>query len=266
MIMLIVIGGAVMIMVRGYQNFTEIDITTLTLETPKKQSTLDSLRIVAVSDIHLGSVVRNEQLRSIVDNINALKPDIVLIAGDLVDNSIKIIRQQHMEKELRRIKAKYGCYAALGNHDYFDGADKTCKLMLKAGIVPLRDMGININNAFVVAGREDYSRKNRLPLSTILNRNVQCPVIVLDHQPVDVQEAVECGVSLQIMGHTHAGQVFPFNLVVQNMYGDFAYGYQEMGGTHFYTSSGAAGWGAPMRTFSRSEIVLINLKFSNRIK
>jgi predicted MPP superfamily phosphohydrolase len=196
-----------------------------------------------------------------VAQINALQPDIILIAGDIIDHSLGVVRTQHLEDVLPLLHARYGTYAVLGNHDYHSNPDAVCAFMREVGIIPLRDTAVLVDSGFIVAGRDDYSNKQRKPLSDFVDKTAEYPVIMIDHQPTRPQEAAECNVSLQIAGHTHKGQVFPVTLIINKMYGKYTYGYQRDGNTHFYTSSGIGGWGAPLRLGSHSEIVCVNLKF-----
>jgi predicted MPP superfamily phosphohydrolase len=247
----------------GHYNFSHPKIVTLNLATQQKQSSLDSLKIVAVSDIHLGDVVRKKQLQRYVALINAQQPDIIFIAGDLIDRNLNVVKQQRMDEDLRLLQAKYGCYAVLGNHDYHANTSEVLDFMRDAGITPLCDTNIAVDNNFIVAGRDDYSNKERKPLFAFIDSvsTLALPVILLDHQPVRLQEAVQNNVALQISGHTHNGQIFPFTYIVAKIY-KVAYGYEKMGDTHFYTTSGLGLWGAPLRLGTQSEVVCIHLKFA----
>ncbi|GHT83314.1 phosphohydrolase [Bacteroidia bacterium] len=245
----------------GHYNFSHSKVVTLNLETQQKQSSLNSLKIVAVSDIHLGDVVRKKQLQRYVALINAQQPDIIFIAGDLIDRNLNVVKQQRMDEELRSLQAKYGCYAVLGNHDYHANTAEVLDFMRDAGITPLCDTAIAVDNNFIVAGRDDYSNKERKPLSAFTDSVSALPMILIDHQPVRLQEAVQNNVALQISGHTHNGQIFPFMYIVAKLY-KVAYGYEKMDDTHFYTSSGLGLWGAPLRLGTQSEVVCINLKFA----
>ena len=245
----------------GYVNFGRTQVVRLELEVAKKEASLDSLKIVAVSDLHLGSVMRKARLQKWVDAINAQQPDVIVIVGDLIDHSLEMVQAQGLQATLGGLRAKYGAYAVLGNHDYFSNPEQVCEFMRGAGIVPLRDTAVAVGNAIVLAGRDDFSNKLRKPLSHFLENPSPLPVVALDHQPAAPQEAADCGAALHISGHTHGGQAFPITLAVRALYGKYAYGYARTDNMHHYTSCGAGSWGAPMRVGSRSEMACITLKF-----
>lgn len=240
----------------GYYRFSHPVVTKLALNIQKKS--FEELKIVAVSDVHLGYIINKQRLHQYVDKINALKPDIVLIAGDLFDRDIDVVRKQKMEEELNRISAKDGVYAVVGNHEYYASYyGNIDNYIASLSIHFLRDTAIIINNKFCIIGRDDYTNRKRKPLSELVkNIDKQMPIIVLDHQPNHLEEAAENGIDLQISGHTHDGQFFPVNKIVKHMY-ELSYGYKQKGNTHYYVSSGLGLWGPPFRIGTKSEIVEI---------
>ncbi|GHT12638.1 metallophosphatase [Bacteroidia bacterium] len=248
----------------GHHNFTHPQVVTLNLEVAPKKSLLDNLKIVAVSDIHLGEVVRKKQLQRYVNLINEQQPDIIFIVGDLIDRSLAVVQAQGMAQILQQLHAHYGCYAVLGNHDYHAQPDAVLDFMRDAGIIPLRDTAVVVDNNFIVAGRDDYSNRERKPLSAFVDSSLALPVVLLDHQPAQPAESVKQHIDLQISGHTHNGQIFPLMYVVKKIY-NIAYGYKKVGDTHFYVSSGLGLWGAPIRIGTQSEVVCVNLKFANAL-
>jgi uncharacterized protein len=166
-----------------------------------------------------------------------------------------------MHEILAKLKAKYGVYAILGNHDYYANAVKAGKYLEMSGINVLADQSVVIDDRFVLVGRKDYSQHNRMPLEKILNGiNKSLPVILLDHQPIHLAEAIHNKVDVQLSGHTHNGQIFPINLIVSKIF-ELAYGYRKIEDTHFYVSSGLGLWGAPIRLGTQSEIVNMKLHF-----
>ena len=219
------------------------------------------LRIVAISDLHLGYGIKKDELEGWIGLINAENPDIVLIAGDVVDNFAKPLFEDKVYKTLRRIKARYGVYMALGNHEYIGGEiDRNLNFLSQANIQVLRDSATLIDNTFYIIGRDDASRKYRNSLANITDRlDHTKPMIVLDHQPSGFEEAQKCGIDLLLSGHTHGGQVFPISLVVKAVF-KHSYGYHTANGTHFYITSGLGIWGGKFRIGSRSEYVVINLQ------
>ena len=222
---------------------------------------MNSLSIVAASDVHLGDLIRKGRLVKYVELINNQKPDIILLVGDLFDRNLHSVEEQHMDTVLQKLKAKYGVYAVVGNHEYFGNITRAVNYMIKSGIKVLRDDAITIDNKFIIIGRDDFTNKHRKPLKSIISdSDKSLPMILLDHQPLHLAEAVENNMDVQISGHTHNGQIYPISLIVAKMY-QLAYGYLKIGNTHFYVSSGLGLWGAPIRLGTQSEIVNIHLKF-----
>jgi uncharacterized protein len=249
------------IYVIGYLRFINPQVVPLHLDIDKNSDHPEKLSIVAASDIHLGAVIRRRRLEKYVELINSQNPDIILFAGDLFDHNLFPVEAQRMHEILAKLKAKYGVYAILGNHDYYANAVKAAKYLEKSGINVLADQSVVIDDRFVLVGRKDYSQHNRMPLEKILNGiNKSLPVILLDHQPINLTDAIHNKVDVQLSGHTHNGQIFPINLIVSKIF-ELAYGYRKIEDTHFYVSSGLGLWGAPIRLGTQSEIVNMKLHF-----
>jgi uncharacterized protein len=262
---LIYMGSVILLLmvlsVIGYIHFDNPQTVNLKLDIPKEERSIEKLSIVAVSDVHLGNVIRKKRLEKYVGLINKQNPDIILIVGDLFDRNLHTVKAQQMDEVLQKLKAKYGVYAVLGNHDYFSNVDSSISYMAQSGIKLLRDSAITIDNKFVLIGRDDFSNRHRKPISSLIsNIDKELPMILLDHQPVNLAEAVENHIDLQISGHTHNGQIYPFNLLVAKFH-ELTYGYLKTGNTHFYVSSGLGLWGAPIRLGTQSELVNIQLSF-----
>lgn len=244
----------------GYVRFSNPVLVNLNIEVNKGTPEQEPLNIVAVSDVHLGDMIRKKRLARYVEMINKQKPDLILIAGDLFDRNLHTIERQQMDTELRKLEAKYGVYAILGNHEYYGNLNKAIEVIQKSGINFLRDTTVTIDNKIVLIGRDDRTNRHRKPLGHLTeNIRKDLPVILLDHQPYHLKDAVDNNIDLQISGHTHNGQIFPFNKIVAKMY-ELGYGYKKTGNTHFYVSSGLGLWGAPIRLGTQSEIVKITLK------
>ena len=218
-----------------------------------KPSKFKSLKIAAASDIHLGTIVSRPMLEKIVTLINSLDADIVLLPGDVVDEDIGPVIKQNLGETLRKIKSKYGVYAITGNHEYIGGIEPACKYLEEHGIVMMRDKVIEIENDIYIAGREDrsikqFSGKLRKPLEEILNSvDKSKPIVLMDHEPVKLAEAEKNGVDLQLSGHTHHGQLWPFNFITKKVY-ELSRGYKFKGSTQYYVSCGVGTWGPPVRT------------------
>lgn len=243
----------------GYIRFSNPKIVPLHIDLPNNGNKPESLNIVAVSDVHLGDMIRKSRLKKYVKLINQQQPDLILIAGDLFDRNMHTIERQNMQAELRKLNARYGVYAILGNHEYFGNVNKAKEIIEQSGIKLLRDSAVTIDNKLVIIGRDDRTNRNRKSLKHLTaSVDSNLPSVLLDHQPYNLSEAVENNINVQISGHTHNGQIFPINRIVRRMY-ELAYGYKKTGNTHFYVSSGLGLWGAPIRLGTQSEIVNIRL-------
>ncbi len=252
----------------GYLNTRNIKITTLELNIPKGSGQLEGLNAVMVSDIHLSPINDGKFLAKIVDKINGFNPDIVLIAGDLFDDSAEILKQRHIGASLVNIKSKNGIYAITGNHEYINGIDSAVAFIESYGIKMLRDSSELINDSFYLVGREDRAKKQftgkaRKSLEEIMQGvDKNYPVILMDHTPFGLEDAEKNGVALQLSGHTHHGQMFPANLITKMIY-EVSWGYLKKDRIQYYVSCGAGTWGPPVRTGSVSEIVHLKIKFTD---
>ncbi len=248
-------------LVYGNYKFKHPEIVTLNLSSEKPLQN-KMLKIVAVSDIHLGITIDKTTLQQYVQLINEQHPDIVLLAGDVSDRSMIPVINQRMDEELRSIKAPLGVFAINGNHEHYaETFNATAEYLKSAGITVLRDEVSLVDNSFYVIGRDDRSNLNRKGLNNIVKGlDTVKPRILLDHQPYNLHEAEENDVDLQISGHTHNGQFFPGQYFVKRMY-ELGYGYLKKGKTHYYVSSGLGLWGPQYRIGTQSEIVVINLKY-----
>ena len=248
------------ILIYGHINYYKKKRVEINVEISKPINEKNNLKIVLISDLHLGYGILNKELESWLPLLNKEKADIVLIAGDVIDNYIKPLEEEKMYKTLRKINAKQGVFMALGNHEYIGNIDKSINFLKKSNINILRDTALLINDNFYLVGREDYSRKYRKRLSALLeNIDKTKPIIVIDHQPIRLKEARINGVDLQVSGHTHNGQVFPLNLIAKMMFKK-AYGFFKEGETHYFITSGLGLWGGKFRVGTHSEYVVINLK------
>jgi predicted MPP superfamily phosphohydrolase len=261
-----VMGLVGLLLLGGHINSVAPRIKKLNLSVDKKASRVKSLNIVAVSDIHLGAIVGRSRLDAIVNKINDLDPDLVLLPGDIVDEDLRSIIKQNVGEALRNIKSRFGVYGATGNHEYIGGVKKACDYLTEHGVVMLRDRSIKIGDSFFLVGREDRSigrfnggvRKGLPEIMAAVDKS--CPVILMDHQPFGLNEAAAQGVDLQLSGHTHYGQLWPVNYIVESIY-ELAWGYRKIADTHYYVSSGVGTWGPPVRIGNYPEIVQIQLNF-----
>lgn len=248
----------------GYINRLNIELKELHInlnEFPKKE-----YRIIFFSDLHISVINNHSFLKSIVEKINSLRPDLILIGGDLVDEKSQKLRTLKLANELKYLKTRFGIYSVAGNHEYINGADSTINYLEELGIKFLRDDVILIDSSFYVIGREDHSKfyftkKKRESLENLINRtNKSFPKILLDHQPLNLNEAVDNHIDLQLSGHTHHGQIAPANLITKIVY-ELSWGFKKKGNTYIYVSSGIGTWGPPVKLGNDAELILINFKF-----
>jgi len=235
---------------------------------PKAAGSLETLHVVMVSDIHLGNIINNRYLTKLVNRINQLEPDVLLLAGDMIDSKVDVLVNQNMIANFARLRPRYGTYAILGNHEYFDQKPEVAMQYLEQGKVHiLRDQWTLVADSFYLVGRDDLSRKrytgtSRLDLDTIMaGINHNLPILLLDHQPHSLQDGVEQGADLQLSGHTHLGQLFPNNLLTKRIY-ELDWGYLRKESLQIIVSCGIGTWGPPVRIGNHPEIVNITIHFA----
>ena len=234
----------------------------------------EQLRIVLVSDLHIGSLIGEAWIGRIVDTVNKAQPDMVCIAGDIFDGNIDAIRDlPGVISRLRSINAPLGVYAVLGNHDIdrmsINGTttERIEEILKAAGIVLLKDDVREIRENLYIAGRKDARpigmSADRLSAGELC-AGLNGTVIMLDHQPTEFAQIEQAGVDLLFCGHTHKGQVFPSTLITRSIFknaGSTYYGYWQGKTMQAVVTSGAGIWGPPLRIGTNSEIAVINLEF-----
>jgi len=263
---IVVIALVGLIVFLGNLNKRNIEIRTLKINIPKGDSKLNELNIVMASDIHLSPIDGERLLVRIVDKINSLNPDIVLLAGDIVDDKAKVLEDRGIGESFRKLKSEYGIYSITGNHEFINGVDSCVRYAENFGIKFLRDSYTMIDSSFYLIGRDDtsmtqFTGKRRKTLEEIVKDiSGNYPKILLDHTPFKLEQAEQNKMDLQLSGHTHHGQIWPGNIITNMIY-ELSWGYKKKGNTHYYVSSGAGTWGPPVRIGSSSEVVNIKVKF-----
>jgi predicted MPP superfamily phosphohydrolase len=221
------------------------------------------MNIVHLSDLHVGKIIRNDFIEDVVKKTNSLNPDVVVITGDLVDLEVNEIK--HYLYPLRGLKAKFGTFYVIGNHEYYHGAEEIVEFIKTLNIIVLENKSLVINNTFNLIGLNDlfgniFGVLKPDIVKAYENVDKDLPNILLAHQPKQLRYIDDrFGVDLMLSGHTHGGQIFPFNLLVKL---DQPY----VGGFHIYKnkipifiSKGTGCWGPPIRFLASSEIVKIDL-------
>jgi predicted MPP superfamily phosphohydrolase len=250
----------------GFINALIPSVKSYNITISKSAGDLKELRIAAVSDIHLGSIIRKRSIIKLSEILRKLKPDLVLLLGDIVDGEIGPVLRDDLLKYFTCPKCGDGLYAITGNHEFIGGAKRTIPYIESKGIRILKDEVITIDGGIQLIGRLDRDSKrffgiDRKSLGELFEGiNTSRPIILLDHQPFNLDESEKQGVDLQLSGHTHNGQLWPLNYLTKKMF-ELSYGYIKKGKTHIIVSSGFGIWGPRVRSASRSEVLLINIKF-----
>ncbi|MDR3213930.1 MAG: metallophosphoesterase [Azoarcus sp.] len=259
-------GVAVLLSFAGFVNTQYPMVREVELPVPAGTA---PLRIVLLSDTHLGRLASPEFFADVIDRIEPLSPDLVLIAGDILEYDFDPSDTGALAAALQRLKPRLGVWGVLGNHEYIGGNIASCKQSLREiGIRLLIDQWAVVGEAhgekILLIGRDDRSSwragHSRKALKDII---AGAPPdghlkILLDHQPYNLEDAEAAGVYLQVSGHTHNGQLFPVNWLVAWLY-ENAHGHSMRGKTHYWVTSGVGTWGPRVRTSGRAEIVRIDL-------
>lgn len=260
------------IIIGSVYGMNHIELTQYNLTTDKIDN--ESYSIVWISDIHYGTVQNPQLVKESISKINDLKPDIVVLGGDIVDERTSKEDMNEVFRQLGEINSTYGTYYVFGNHDTqpsstdYENGNRTFsdeeleRAITGNGIRILNDEKAQINGDIVLVGRSDPKWEDavdRIDLPDILNESDRSRyVVVLDHQPVEYEQNSRYGADLQISGHTHGGQVFPF-AIMEKLMGHLIYGEYHFGNMEQIVSSGLTGWGWPMRNEAKCEYVLINI-------
>lgn len=258
------------LLVYGTWNAHHPVVTYYEIQSDRKSSTLQELNIVAVSDIHLGWIVGIDQLQHMTEMISALEPDLVVLVGDIVDEGVDLSAEREMPRVLHALQPRLGTFAVMGNHEYISGqVETTIGFLNQNGVTVLRDQMAEIKDALFIVGRDDGSRHRlngatRRDLSELMEMvdDQRLPVVLLDHEPTDLQTAESTGVDLMFSGHTHLGQLFPNNLITQAIY-EQDWGYLRKGNLQLIVSAGYGTWGPPIRIGNRPEIVNVRVHFKD---
>ncbi|MFF2480754.1 metallophosphoesterase [Paenibacillus sp. NPDC058071] len=255
------------ILIRGSWNAWTPIVRSYNVTISKAAGSYKSLRIGMASDIHLGTIVGNRHLEKLVAEMERMKPDLILIPGDVIDDDIDPFIRYGMANVMKKLKAPLGVYAVLGNHEYYGGHIDRFVAEMKAIDIPvLMDETVLVDNSFYVIGRKDLTaarsdadgRQSIAELIAPLDTSL--PLILMDHQPSDLEQAAANGIDISLSGHTHRGQMAPNHLVTRRMF-ELDWGYLRKGGLHAIVSSGFGSWGPPIRIGSRSEVIQIDVRF-----
>lgn len=214
------------------------------------------MKVVMLSDLHLGYHNRRSEFAKWVDKINEEKADLILVAGDIIDKNIQPLEEQEMHQEFLRLNAPV--VACLGNHEYYGGESNALLFYKKADITLLRDSVTTVGDLCII-GRDDRSNPKRKTLSELMKGVDRTKyLVVLDHQPIQLEDAEQNGMDFQLSGHTHHGQVWPISWITESIY-ECAFGEWQRGSTRYYVTSGIGIWGGKFRIGTRSEYVVAEI-------
>ena len=266
---IITIAVVPLIVIAGHINALNTRVKEISLNIPKKVTGNHQMKIVVASDIHLGALIGENREEHLVSIITKQNPDLVLLCGDLVDGDVGAALRKNLGRHFQEIRTPMGVYAIPGNHEYIGGIKKTLPYLESINIKLLRDKVLVLPNGVQLVGRDDRDnrtmgegtgRKSLKELMTGLDKTF--PIIVMNHQPFDLDEAVKEDVDLHLSGHTHHGQLWPFNYMTKAIF-ELSWGYLKKGNTNFYVSSGFGSWGPPVRLGNTPEVVVFNLTFND---
>ncbi|MFD5267049.1 metallophosphoesterase [Streptomyces sp. NPDC058335] len=260
-----VIGGAAAVAAAGtvgygtYGVLRGPQVKRVTVPLAKLPRAAHGYRIAVVSDVHLGPVLGRGFAQQVVDTINGTQPDLIAVVGDLVDGSVKDLGPA--AAPLAQLKARHGSYFVTGNHEYFSGAEEWVEEVRRLGLLPLENARTELP-WFDLAGVNDIAGESEGQgpdfTKALGGRDTARACVLLAHQPVQIDDAVEHGVDLQLSGHTHGGQLWPGNLLAAAANPTVA-GLERYGDTQLYVSRGAGAWGPPTRVGAPSDITVIEL-------
>lgn len=262
---LAVFSLASVIVISGHINALWINVKEIQLVIHKKVSGPSEVKIMMASDIHLGALIGERREKKLLDIAREQKPDMVLLCGDLIDGEIAPVLRKNLGRHIQELNTPLGTYAILGNHEYIGGIDKTLPYLKSINIKVLVDEVITLPDSIQLVGRNDRSggRGNTpiKPLSELVsNVDSSKPIIVMNHQPYNLQEVADAKVDLHLSGHTHHGQLWPFNYLTSAIF-ELSHGLLQKGSSYFYVSSGFGSWGPSVRVGNRPEVVIFTLKF-----
>lgn len=243
---------------------SRVEVKRVKVAMPRLSKSASGYRIVQLSDVHVGPTIGRGFIDDVVRRVNALEADMVVITGDLVDGSVEELRE-HVAP-LAGLRAKDGVFFVTGNHEYYSGADAWIAHLGTLGIRVLRNEHVSIGGAdgFDLAGIDDasahqFGNGHGADLRRALDgRDASRAVVLLAHQPKAIVHAAKLGVDLQLSGHTHGGQLFPFNYLVR-LQQPFVAGLDALGAAQIYVSRGTGYWGPPMRLGAPAEITELEL-------
>lgn len=254
---------SVILLYGSYNAWTPV-VREYSIEIEKEAEELSELTILMAADFHLGDIVRGKHLQRFVEIAQSTEPDIILLPGDLIDDYIEPYIEKNMGEVMRQIKAPLGVYAVMGNHEYYgDQLTEIYETLQEDGINILMDESVLIKDSLYIFGRKDQTDRHRKSIDELLtNIDSSKPIIMLDHQPTEISVAENHEVDILLSGHTHHGQMYPGQLITGRLF-ENDWGHLQKGDFHSFVTSGFGTWGPPLRIGTRSEVMIIHVKFNS---
>jgi hypothetical protein len=251
------------VVLAGLWNNNTIRVNEYSIQVPRRSSPLHHLKIALASDFHLKKQTNRHFMERFTQTVNGLNADILLIPGDVLEGDRQGERLEEFEQQFREVRTTYGSFACPGNHEYY-GRRSRPEFFTKSGIVLLQDTSLVIHNSFTIVGRNDNHSDRRTPIGDLMHSAPDTlPVIVLDHRPTDLDAISRTNADIVLCGHTHDGQLFPLNLITNRVY-EISWGYKKIWNSNVFVTCGIQLWGPPVRTAGESEIMLIDVEFTDR--
>jgi hypothetical protein len=253
--------AAGMVQARGEHEIVDVEVRLA-----KLPRALDGFTIVQLSDLHVGMTIDRAFVERVVGHANRLSPDLIALTGDLIDGTVEDLRED--VAPLGQLRARHGVFAVTGNHEYYAGADPWIAELTRLGARYLRNQRVTIGDgdaSFDLAGVDDHSagrwpgHGEDLP-AALAGRDPARALVLLAHQPRQVRRAARHGVDLQLSGHTHGGQIWPWHYLARVQQGGLLAGRYEHGGTQLYVTRGCGYWGPPVRLLAPLEITRVILR------
>jgi uncharacterized protein len=257
----ILFTAAIFISIYGIWNAMHPQLKNITVSISNLPASWKGKKIIQLSDVHLGQINRENFLDSIVQKINSVHPEMILITGDLFDGMDGDLSS--FIKPLENIQAPEGTFFITGNHETYLGLDNVFRTLKNTSIKIIDDQVVDIDGLKLIGiSYPDRSEQKNIPvvLESLKNNYFGSPNILMYHSPTNISEIKNLGINLELCGHTHDGQILPFNLITKLVYHGYNYGLYPMGNYTLYTTNGAGTWGPAMRIGNKPEVVVITLE------
>lgn len=246
------------LLIYGNINYRHPRVERVTISSDKLPAK-DSYRVILASDIHLGYGTTRRDLSRYVDMINRERGDVVIIAGDLIDNSVIPVAQSDMCREFSRVEARDGIYLAPGNHEYISNIAAVKEYLTTTPVRLVQDSVVPLRSNITLIARDDRSNRHRKSLEELVAKaGCTTLTIVVDHQPYDIALSDSLGVDIHLSGHTHRGQVWPLSWITDSIY-EQSHGYRRWRHTYAIVSCGLSLWGPPFRIGTHSDLYVIDI-------